>query len=342
MRKRKLKWKKENKRENDEGGSSTLKRRMVSMKPKGAMASSGHVFSPTPLRIVAPINQIALNDTGHDEGEPNALGNINRSTSPSSHGSTSESVHNFTNVEDIGAQESPYRMKPFAENSTSAPASRLRQVLTGRNIEEERFENLLADYDTIANTHVECSKTVQKLVTAHEDLEHNAKLYTDAINRYRAVKEEHAGCGQKVQILKNEENYLSAVSHDKAARIQSLEAKLARKDSSLTYAERMLAEGDKDREKLAAQLGQAEIENFDCIQKFLPIVVKMNGVSPLLVLIDVRLRASFLSSGHTPSFRQRMIGVIQLSPSSFTMMLISFPSVDRSFKTSTKTSLLSG
>ncbi|GKF97237.1 hypothetical protein Tco_0293058, partial [Tanacetum coccineum] len=111
----------------------------------------------------------------------------------------------------------------------------------------ERLENLLADYDTLADTHAECSKTVRKLVNAREDLEHNAKLYTDAINLYRAVKEEHAGCGQK--------------------------AELARKDSALIYAEIMLAEGAKDHEKLTAQLGQAEIENFDCIRKLLPTVV---------------------------------------------------------------------
>ncbi|GKG47764.1 hypothetical protein Tco_0507249, partial [Tanacetum coccineum] len=53
----------------------------------------------------------------------------------------------------------------------------------------KRFENLLADYDSLAETHAECSKMVRKLVDARVDLEHNAKLYMDAVNHLRAVKE---------------------------------------------------------------------------------------------------------------------------------------------------------
>ncbi|GKG01460.1 hypothetical protein Tco_0306165, partial [Tanacetum coccineum] len=76
---------------------------------------------------------------------------------------------------------------------------------------------------------------------------HNAKLYTDAMNRYKTVKEKHTGCGQRIQILENEKNYLSAANHDQAARIQALEAELSKKDSALTYAKRMVAEGNKER-----------------------------------------------------------------------------------------------
>ncbi|GJS21643.1 hypothetical protein Tco_0394853 [Tanacetum coccineum] len=192
---------KENKRENDKGGSSKLKRRKIPAKPKGAPASSGRVSSPTPLRTVPPVNQIALDDTGHNDGEPNHL-------------------------------------------SSGAPTSRPRQILTGRNIKEGESSrgasNLLADYDTLADTHAECSKIVRKYVTARVDLEHNSKLDTDAINRYKVVKEEHSGCG---------------------------------KDSTLTYAERMLAEWANDHEKLTAELGQAKIKKFDCIRKLLPTVV---------------------------------------------------------------------
>ncbi|GKF82410.1 hypothetical protein Tco_0244066, partial [Tanacetum coccineum] len=134
--------KKENKRANDEGGSSRLKIRRVLAKPKGSTTSSGHVSSPTSLQTVAPVNQIALCDTGHDDGEPNAPGNENRSASHSPHGSVSESVHNFTNVEDIRAQESPPRMEPFV-NMSEQPIHPekvqvfrpiLRPMLTGRPI----------------------------------------------------------------------------------------------------------------------------------------------------------------------------------------------------------------
>ncbi|GKD17609.1 hypothetical protein Tco_1206767 [Tanacetum coccineum] len=55
----------------------------------------------------------------------------------------------------------------------------------------EWFESILADYENLVATHAECLETVQKYVTARVDLEHNAKLYIDAINRLRAVKEEH-------------------------------------------------------------------------------------------------------------------------------------------------------
>ncbi|GJR65203.1 hypothetical protein Tco_0011268 [Tanacetum coccineum] len=53
---------------------------------------------------------------------------------------------------------------------------------------------------------------------------------------------------------------MSSANHDQAARIQSLEAELAKKDYALTYTERLLAEGVKDREKLTVQLGQAKVE----------------------------------------------------------------------------------
>ncbi|GJZ26900.1 hypothetical protein Tco_0571153 [Tanacetum coccineum] len=170
--------------------------------------------------------------------------------------------------------------------STGAPVSRPRQILIGWNIEEdtlewchelmmhlappaaqeesnaltnevalqrawfsvargamaqtdmlERFENLLADYDALAETYAECSEMVQEYVAARVDLEHNAKLYIDAINCIRVVNKEHTGCGQK--------------------------AELAKKDSALTYAERLLAKGAKDHKKLTAQLGRAKIEKFD-------------------------------------------------------------------------------
>ncbi|GKE95900.1 hypothetical protein Tco_1580755 [Tanacetum coccineum] len=102
----------------------------------------------------------------------------------------------------------------------------------------ERFENLQNDYDALAETHAECSVTVQKLVTARLDLEHNARLYTNVVNRYKALKEEHDGCDQRVKTLDDERNSLS----------------------------RMSTEGAKERQKLTTQLSQAEVKNFDCIQ----------------------------------------------------------------------------
>ncbi|GKB56073.1 hypothetical protein Tco_0912259 [Tanacetum coccineum] len=102
----------------------------------------------------------------------------------------------------------------------------------------ERFENLQDDYTRLVETHDECSETVMKLVTARQDLEHNAKLYTDMADRYKGLKEEHTGCGDKFKNLEKESNEMSV--------------------------------SDK---KLVAQLSQTEFEKFDCIRKLLPTMV---------------------------------------------------------------------
>ncbi|GKB99175.1 hypothetical protein Tco_0985312 [Tanacetum coccineum] len=148
--------KKENKRANDEGGSSRLKRQRVSAKPKGSTTSSGHVSSPYSFRLFLfsgkPDRHV---DTGH---------------------------------------------------MTESQKSRC------RNIEEGKSSR-------------------------------GASMYVP-----QWVIPLRLGCPNPI-----------------AAQIQSLEAELARKDSALTYTKRMLAEGARDREKLTDQLGQAEIEKFDCI-----------------------------------------------------------------------------
>ncbi|GJT32586.1 hypothetical protein Tco_0923005 [Tanacetum coccineum] len=109
----------------------------------------------------------------------------------------------------------------------------------------ERFENLQDNYTKLAEAHGECSNTVRKLVTARQDLEHNAKLYTNMTDRYKGLKEEHA---------------------------DRLEVELDKKDSALVYAERISVDRAAEKEKLVTQLSQAEIEKFDCIRKLLPIM----------------------------------------------------------------------
>ncbi|GJX53011.1 hypothetical protein Tco_0281380 [Tanacetum coccineum] len=91
----------------------------------------------------------------------------------------------------------------------------------------------------LAGAHAECPDTVRKLVTARQDLEHNARLYTGAINHYKELKEKHDGYEQKVKLLEDERNNLSAVNRDQALKIQKLEAEVARKDFALAAAERV-------------------------------------------------------------------------------------------------------
>ncbi|GKC83661.1 hypothetical protein Tco_1139378, partial [Tanacetum coccineum] len=82
-----LKRKKESKkRGNDEGGSFRVKKKKIPAAPKDVTANSAHVSSPTPLRMVAPVKQITLVDTGNTKEEPNALDDENRSTSNSPRG----------------------------------------------------------------------------------------------------------------------------------------------------------------------------------------------------------------------------------------------------------------
>ncbi|GJW31646.1 hypothetical protein Tco_0051678 [Tanacetum coccineum] len=174
--------------------------------------------------------------------------------------SVSERVSsNYVNIDGGKDKESPLRIEPFVNqlgkplnadkeeaflsDSNNGGLSQ-REAMAQTDI-LERFENLQDDYTRLAETHDECSDTIRKLVTARQDLKHNAKLYTDMANRYKGLKEVHS----------------------------ELEAELARKDSTLVAAEKMSADGAKKRQDLVAQLSKAEIEKFDCIHKLLPTVV---------------------------------------------------------------------
>nr|GEW99589.1 hypothetical protein [Tanacetum cinerariifolium] len=88
----------------------------------------------------------------------------------------------------------------------------------------KRFENLQDDYSALAETHEECSETLRKLVTARQDLEHSATLYTNMSNRFKELREERLGCDGKVRALKKERNELTVINKNQANRIQELEA----------------------------------------------------------------------------------------------------------------------
>ncbi|GKE38673.1 hypothetical protein Tco_1462078 [Tanacetum coccineum] len=137
----------------------------------------------------------------------------------------------------------------------------------------ERFENLQADYNQLAETHSECGDTVQKLVKARLDLEHNANLYINMADRYKMMKSEHDGCAGKLEVLENRNSGLSQVNKDQALRIKELEDELAKKDYALVYVERINAERAQEKEKLVAQLSKTEMEKFDYICKLIPTMV---------------------------------------------------------------------
>ncbi|GKC30899.1 hypothetical protein Tco_1038193 [Tanacetum coccineum] len=138
----------------------------------------------------------------------------------------------------------------------------------------ERFENLQANFDELAESHAECGDLVGKLVQARLDVQHSSGLYNSLSDRFKAFRSAHEGCARRLEASKNRNRELSQVNKDQALRIKELEDTLAKKDSALVYAERINTERAQEREKLVSQLGRAEKEKFDCVRKLLPTVVE--------------------------------------------------------------------
>ncbi|GKE19386.1 hypothetical protein Tco_1426963, partial [Tanacetum coccineum] len=322
------------KRGEDEGEGSRpkVKRRKTIAARKGGSATSEHVSSPEPIRVVDPTSPVGGNPFA--AAAETAKSREDRSLYISPHDSANHSVHNYTDahgdketnslrlgsfvgqskgaltnvntevLQSSQANQSAHN-SPMAERMIS-----LRSPLQGTNAEEgesshcvlsmclsglftgdaavwfslahgaldqtnilKRFEYLQADYDKLAETHSECEETTGKLIQAKVDLEHNAKLYNDMVERYKKARDEHSGCAEKLRVVKDQNNKLSRVNKDQALRIKELEDELPRKDSTLVYAERNSAERAQEKEKLVTELGHIKMENFDCIRKLLPTVV---------------------------------------------------------------------
>ncbi|GJT67995.1 hypothetical protein Tco_1019475 [Tanacetum coccineum] len=120
------------------------------------------------------------------------------------------------------------------------------------------------DYSTLAKTHKECSKTVQKLVTARQDLEHNVKLYTNMSNRFKELKEEHLGCDGMIKTLEKERDIDLRINKIyNTNQILGLEKKLAKKNSELIIAKKEgLSVARTDEEILAVS---KKTEGFDAL-----------------------------------------------------------------------------
>ncbi|GJU33906.1 hypothetical protein Tco_1182260 [Tanacetum coccineum] len=103
-------------------------------------------------------------------------------------------------------------------------------------------------------------------------LARGALAQTDILER--KLRDDHAGCPEKIRWLETQNNKLSQVNNDQSLRIKELEDILAQKDHALVYAERINAEQAQEKAKLVAQLGKTKKENFDCIRQLLPTVVE--------------------------------------------------------------------
>ncbi|GJV76787.1 hypothetical protein Tco_1508371 [Tanacetum coccineum] len=110
----------------------------------------------------------------------------------------------------------------------------------------------------------------QTNILEREALRQSLRLYLEMAERFKKVKNDHASCTKKIQLLEDQNIELSQANKDQALRIRELEDTLVKKDSALVYAKRINAERAQEKEKLVAQLTKTEMENFDCIRKLLP------------------------------------------------------------------------
>ncbi|GJT08521.1 hypothetical protein Tco_0842983 [Tanacetum coccineum] len=72
-----------------------------------------------------------------------------------------------------------------------------------------RFKNLQANYDKLAETHTECENTVRQLVDARAASQQNSRIYLEISKRFKKLKNGHAGCTEKIQLLEDWNSELS-------------------------------------------------------------------------------------------------------------------------------------
>ncbi|GJY44407.1 hypothetical protein Tco_0432620 [Tanacetum coccineum] len=282
--------KKEKRRHGDDDGEGSLPntKRKKTIAHKDGPSTSEATSSPVPLRTIIPTNPTSVNPSG--AAVATAESREDRSLHIFLHDSANHSVHRYTNGHDDNKETSSLRLGSFVDqsggnlnilhtevfqpspgNQSAHPSpkeerrtSLVRSPLQGTHAEEG---------DSLVETHSACEDTVGQLVQARLDLTYNSHLYTTLSDRYKVVRSEHEGCTEKLEVLEKQNSELSQVNKDQALRIKELEDELARKDSALVYSKRINAKKAQEKEKLIAQLSKTEMDNFDCIRKFLPVVV---------------------------------------------------------------------
>ncbi|GJV24540.1 hypothetical protein Tco_1377235 [Tanacetum coccineum] len=181
------------------------KERKKAQAARAAAKKKGNLKGVDDEEGIVPLNSVASvhsGSAGQNTEEQDAQEDEHHSAPHSPRKSTDECVHNFINVDDGKKKESPPRLEPFVNQSGRPITVEKEEMLTGRNVEEgesshsaaiyvlewtiprrcrvdttkwgamaqtdmlERFENLLEDYNRLADSHAECSNTVRNLVTA--------------------------------------------------------------------------------------------------------------------------------------------------------------------------------
>ncbi|GKB82274.1 hypothetical protein Tco_0949169 [Tanacetum coccineum] len=190
--------KKENKKRDKNEGESLkpkTKRKKIPAVKKGQSTTSDHVSSLTPICMVAPtINPLQIISFVNQTRRPlNAKKEEVFLSSPSS---TRHSVHYSPSfVKTLSQSGRNLRGMHYDEGeSYHFGGIYVPEWSIPRRCRVDSpmwFENLQDDYGKLAKTHGECSDTIQKLVTARQDLEQNARLYTNMSDHYKGLKEEH-------------------------------------------------------------------------------------------------------------------------------------------------------
>nr|GEX53497.1 hypothetical protein [Tanacetum cinerariifolium]GEX53669.1 hypothetical protein [Tanacetum cinerariifolium] len=215
-----------------EGSRPHRKRKKTSTARRDSSAASEHVSSPEPIRMVYPVGPNMENPSGDQTKR-------NLTIVPTEVLQTSLGDHFMHRSLTAERTTSPARLSAQGAHGDEGESSRDQAYYVQEWFVHQRFENLQADYNSLAKTHADCGDT-----------------------------NDHAGCTEQFQLLEGQNSELSQVNKDQALKIKELKYTLARKDSALVYAERINA----GRAQEVTQLSKSEMEKFDCILKLLAIM----------------------------------------------------------------------
>ncbi|GJT99349.1 anaphase-promoting complex subunit 10 [Tanacetum coccineum] len=231
-----------------EGSRPKVKRKKTYAVRGDGSAGSEYVSSSEPLRIMNPTETGGENLSGADVAT--AESRKDRSLSISPHDSADHFLHDSADAHgDEGTNT--HRLGPLVDQ----PGGNLTTVML------RKASHL--------GTMLTMCPNAQK--------DSNALNNANALERawfavFKKLKNDHAGCTEKIQLLEDRNSELSNINKDQTLRIKELEDTLAKKDFALVYAERINTERAQEKEKLVAQLSKTEMEKFNCIRKLLPIL----------------------------------------------------------------------
>nr|GEV65782.1 hypothetical protein [Tanacetum cinerariifolium] len=203
---------------------------------KDGPAISGATSSPEPLRTINPTDPFGtVAETAESQED--------RSPYVSPHGSSSRSVHNYSNTH-VNEETDTLRLGTFGDKSGRAMMNVNTKVVQSSPMHRPAHHSPITTRSasplrSIQRVNVEAGESSSRgFLYARLDLAHSSHLYTTLSDRYKAIKNKHEGCAGQLEVLEGCNSELSL------------------------------------REKLVTQLSKTKMEKFDCMCKLLPIVVE--------------------------------------------------------------------